>query len=97
VSDLLQFFEYSHLTKPELRSVGQQFHALAHAMVAELPANPQTDACLNWLLAAKDCAVRAVIYRQPTVDELFPSRMLQDLAEKLLAYQKDGGHEISGS
>jgi ferritin-like protein len=59
---LLQFFAYEHLP-PHLQAVSKQFHDLAHAMVVTLPANPERSAGLRRLLEAKDCAVRAVIFK----------------------------------
>lgn len=64
---LLQFFSYDHL--PEgLKKISRPFCDLAEQMVAKLPPNPERSAALRKLLEAKDCAVRASIYKyQPPV------------------------------
>lgn len=59
---LLQFFEYKHLP-PHLQEVSQPFHLLAHQLAENLPANPESTTALRKLLEAKDCAVRAVIFK----------------------------------
>ena len=75
---LPQFFEYAHLP-PHLQAVSKPFHDLAHAIVKGdnvpeagtvtigllLPANPERTVALRKLLEAKDCAVRALIYKEP--------------------------------
>lgn len=62
---LLQFFEFEHL-KPDLQAISKPFHDLAHQMSAVLPiiaANPERTMMLRKLLEAKDCAVRAYLFR----------------------------------
>ncbi len=59
---MLQFFGYEHLPE-HLQDVSKPFHFLAHRLVETLPRNPERTAALRKLLEAKDCAVRAVIYR----------------------------------
>ena len=59
---LLQFFEYKHLP-PFLQEVSKKFHDLAQE-IAKLPQNPEQTTALRKLLEAKDCAVRAVIFKQ---------------------------------
>jgi ferritin-like protein len=59
---MLQFFEYAHL-KPELAEVSAPFCELAKTVVAMLPQNPERTVCLRKLLEAKDCAVRAKLYK----------------------------------
>ncbi len=59
---LLQFFSYSHLP-PHLQEVSKVFHDLAHHVVT-LPRNPERTTALRKLLEAKDCAVRAVVYKE---------------------------------
>lgn len=75
---LLQFFEYAHLPA-HLQMISKPFHDLAHALVkgdnvpesgtvtlgGPLPANPERTVALRKLLEAKDCAVRALIYKEP--------------------------------
>ncbi len=59
---MLQFFEYEHL--PEiLRNVSRPFGELAKDIVETLPRNPERTAALRKLLEAKDCAVRAKLYK----------------------------------
>lgn len=62
-SSLLQFFSYSHLPE-KLQVVSKPFCDLAHKLVQDLPANPETDEALRKLLEAKDCAVRSFIWKQ---------------------------------
>jgi hypothetical protein len=59
---MLQFFEYGHL-RPELQDVSRPFCDLAHFVVTTLPRNPERTVALRKLLEAKDCAVRAQLYR----------------------------------
>jgi hypothetical protein len=59
---LLQFFEFEHL-KPELAEVSKPFRFLADEIVATLPRNPERTVALRKLLEAKDCAVRAKVFK----------------------------------
>jgi hypothetical protein len=59
---MLQWFEFAHL-KPELQAISRPFGELALLMVKELPRNPERSAGLRKLLEAKDCAVRAQLYK----------------------------------
>lgn len=59
---LLQFFEYSHL-QPPLQSVSQQFYTVAHLIHNTLPENSEKTTALRKLLEAKDCAVRALLFK----------------------------------
>ena len=61
---LLQFFKYEHLPE-DLRFISRPFAELAHAMADELPDNAERTTALRKLLEAKDCAVRAKIFKQP--------------------------------
>ena len=61
---MLQFFTYEHL-KPELQTTSRVFSELAHYIVEELPQNPERTVALRKLLEAKDCAVRAKLYKEP--------------------------------
>ena len=59
---LLQFFAYEHL--PEgLQEISKPFSTLAHTMSAVLPLNAETTVMLRKLLEAKDCAVRARLFK----------------------------------
>jgi hypothetical protein len=60
---MLQFFEFGHLPE-HLAAVSTPFAFLARDMVIILPRNPERTAALRKLLEAKDCAVRALIYRE---------------------------------
>lgn len=62
---MLQFFKYEHLP-PHLAKVSQPFCELAVWITENLPSNAERTAGLRKLLEAKDCAVRAAIYKEPT-------------------------------
>ena len=62
VEPMLQFFEYAHLPE-HLQEVSKDFAVLARIIVATLPRNPERTVALRKLLEAKDCAVRASLYR----------------------------------
>lgn len=59
---LLQFFAYEHLPI-NLQAVSRPFCELAKSIVETLPMNPETTVSLRKLLEAKDCAVRAYLYK----------------------------------
>lgn len=59
---MLQFFEFAHLPEP-LQAVSARFHHLASVIATEVPRNPERTVALRKLLEAKDCAVRAVLYK----------------------------------
>ena len=61
---MLQFFAYDHLPE-HLQAVSRPFWALAEKIVETLPSNPERAVALRKLLEAKDCAVRALIYKEP--------------------------------
>lgn len=61
---MLQFFAFDHLP-PELQAVSGRFADLAYSMVALLPRNPERTVMLRKLMEAKDCAVRAKIWKTP--------------------------------
>lgn len=58
---LMQFFECDHLS-PRLRKVSVGFKELAHGVI-DLPWSPLRTEALRKLLEAKDCAVRAVLFK----------------------------------
>lgn len=60
--DILQFFAYDHLP-PFLRDISAPFAELARSMVLHLPDNSEREAGLRKLLEAKDCAVRAKLFK----------------------------------
>jgi hypothetical protein len=59
---LMQFFKYDHLPE-HLQAVSKPFGDLAQAIVDTLPQNPERTTALRKLLEAKDCAVRALIFK----------------------------------
>lgn len=59
---MMQFFAYSHLPA-HLQEVSKPFGDLAQQMVDILPYNPERSAGLRKLLEAKDCLVRAKLYK----------------------------------
>lgn len=62
---LMQFFAYEHLPA-HLQEVSKQFHDLAESIVQNLPSNPERTVALRKLLEAKDCAVRAKVFKDST-------------------------------
>jgi hypothetical protein len=60
---LLQFFAHDHLPE-KLARVSKPFGDLAHDIVETLPRNPERTVALRKLLEAKDCAVRALIWKE---------------------------------
>ena len=60
---LLQFFVYDHLKSREMRQTSARFSALADFLVETLPDNPERTTALRKLLEAKDCAVRALLFK----------------------------------
>ena len=62
---MLQFFAYQHLPE-NLQEVSRPFCELARLIARELPSNPERTTALRKLLEAKDCAVRAVLYKEPS-------------------------------
>lgn len=61
-NQLLQFFAYEHLPA-HLQAVSKPFGDLARELDAALPSNPEKTTALRKLLEAKDCAVRALLYK----------------------------------
>lgn len=62
MNDLLQFFSWSHLP-PKMQEISQRFGRLALELDEILPNNCQKDALFQKLIEAKDCAVRAQIFK----------------------------------
>lgn len=60
---LLQFFVYAHLP-PHLQDMSKPFCDLANSIVETLPRNPERTVALRKLLESKDCAVRAVLWKE---------------------------------
>lgn len=61
---MMQFFAYQHLPE-HLQGASKQFCLLAQDIVALIPSNPERTVALRKLLEAKDCAVRALLYKEP--------------------------------
>lgn len=59
---LLQFFAYLHLPA-HLQDISRPLGEMAQLMVDTLPANPERSAGLRKLLEAKDCFVRAKLFK----------------------------------
>lgn len=59
---MMQFFAYSHLP-PHLQEISKPFGDLAQWIVDNLPGNAEQTTSLRKLLEAKDCAVRAKLYK----------------------------------
>ena len=59
---LLKFFNYVHLPE-DLRLISQPFYMLAQSIDKTLPNNSEKTTALRKLLEAKDCAVRAVLFK----------------------------------
>jgi len=64
VDRMMQFFEYAHL-KSDLQDISRPFGELAKYVCDTLPPNPERTVALRKLLEAKDCAVRAFLYKEP--------------------------------
>jgi hypothetical protein len=60
---LLQFFAYEHLP-PSLQAVSKPFGDLAREILSSLPSNPERAMAMRKLLEAKDCAVRALLFKE---------------------------------
>jgi len=58
----MQFFQYDHLP-PALQEVSRPFCVMAAHLVETLPANPESTVAMRKLMEAKDCAVRAALYK----------------------------------
>lgn len=59
---ILQFFEYSHLPEA-LAKVSAPFRQIAD-LIMLLPRNAERTMALRKLLEAKDCAVRAALFKE---------------------------------
>lgn len=62
VEYLLQFFAFEHLP-PHLQAISKPFGEMAQWIVEHLPRNPERTVALRKLLEAKDCAVRAYLFK----------------------------------
>lgn len=59
---LLQFFTYEHLPE-HLQAISKPFGELAQLLEEMLPNNPEKTTAFRKLLEAKDCAVRAQLFK----------------------------------
>lgn len=64
MNNLIQFFEFSHLPA-HLQVAAIPFYEMAHKMISLLPNNPESTTAMRKLLESKDCAVRAILFKQP--------------------------------
>jgi len=62
VEPLIQFFAYAHLPA-NLQAISKPFGDMADWIVKALPRNPERTTALRKLLEAKDCAVRAQLFK----------------------------------
>lgn len=62
---MMQFFAYAHLKDEAMRDASKRFCDLAETVIATLPRNPERTVALRKLLEAKDCAVRALLFKEP--------------------------------
>ena len=60
---MMQFFAYAHLPA-HLQNISKPFGDLAQQMIDTLPRNPERTVGLRKLLEAKDCAVRASLFKE---------------------------------
>lgn len=60
---ILQFFEYAHLPM-NLQEISKPFYQFAHHIEGKLPGNAEKTTFLRKLLEAKDCAVRAFLFKE---------------------------------
>ena len=58
---LTQFFEYRHMT-PNMQAICKPFAHLVQSIL-ELPDNPERTHALRKILEARDCAMRASIFK----------------------------------
>lgn len=61
--DVLQYFSYAHLTNEEMREASEPFARMARDIIDHIPRCPQRTMALNKLVEAKDCAVRAAMWK----------------------------------
>ena len=59
---LMQFFAYEHLPA-HLQEISKPFGDMAHWLMDTVPENSERTTALRKLLEAKDCAVRARLFK----------------------------------
>ncbi|HWU85762.1 MAG TPA: hypothetical protein VN253_00700 [Kofleriaceae bacterium] len=62
---LMQLFAHSHLKEGPMRDTSRKFCELARA-IAALPRNPERSTSLRKLREAKDTAITALIWKNPS-------------------------------
>jgi hypothetical protein len=62
MKNFMQFFKYDHLP-PDLREVARPFAVMAAHLLETLPHNPESTVCVRKLMEAKDCALRAHVFK----------------------------------
>lgn len=62
-ASIMQFFVYAHLPQ-HLQQVSRPFCQLAERLDRDLDGNPEKTMALRKLLEAKDCAVRAFLFKR---------------------------------
>jgi hypothetical protein len=71
---LMQFFKYDHLPA-HLQEVSKPFGDLASHLDQTLPSNEEKTTAIRKLLEAKDCAVRALLFKDPgNAPEFLPGK-----------------------
>ena len=80
---MLQFFAFEHL-RDDLKPVSAKFAEIAQFVCDQLPRNPERTVALRKLLEAKECAVRARLFKE--------SR--HDARPNLLDYHPDLGSSL---
>lgn len=90
---LLQFFRYEHLP-PHLQAVSAPFCMLAEHLCATLDMNSESVTALRKLLESKDCAVRAIIFKQPVTQNSAPLTMVESTADATGHYEMPEKHDF---
>jgi len=60
-NSIMKYFTYEHLTNEKLKAVSKPFCELAKTIDETIMESNEKQKCLDALLAAKDCAVRACL------------------------------------
>jgi hypothetical protein len=63
---LLQLFRFAHLRDGIMRATSARFCQLARHLVATVPRNPERSTAIRRLREAKDCAITALLWVEPT-------------------------------
>ncbi|WP_428491732.1 hypothetical protein [Rhodopila sp.] len=71
-NNLIQFFTCDHLPQ-HLKTVSKPFGDLARQLEVDLPANPEKTVAMRKLLEAKDCAVRAILFKADVTPQSAPA------------------------